>query len=415
MDFQRYKNLLQETWESKDFFKGDKIIWIVLVWLTAISIVIVYSSTGALAYRRAGGDTSHYFLRQMEFQAFGYFIIIGMLIFVKVSKYNKLANLFFISSMALVCLGLIFGRGGEGTGRTLPLGFFNFQPAEFAKVALILWVARLLANTQKDPRLLRIAFFKIMTGVGAICLLVSLANFSSAVLLFLTAFFMMFIGRIQWKFLVSVGILGGALIVIIYFTAPYLSEKLSIGRFATIRSRLEMMIHPNKSSEKGLTQKEFAMIAIHRGGVLGVGAGKSEISNFMPAAFNDFIYSIIIEEYGLVGGIVVLLLYLTFLTRGGIIIRKSSRAFPMFVATGAVTLILLQAIINMIVSSGLFVTGQPLPWISWGGTSQLFTAFTFGLLLSVSSETEQELKKKAESEFNSECGPSDEEMVLTKF
>jgi cell division protein FtsW len=135
----------------------------------------------------------------------------------------------------------------------------------------------------------------------------------------------------------------------------------------------------------------------------------------MPAAYNDFIYSIIIEEYGLIGGIIVPLLYLIFLTRGGIIIRKAKRAFPIFLATGAVTVIILQAIINMAVSSGAIpVTGQPLPWISWGGTSQLFTAFTFGLLLSVSSETDEETQAEVEQNFSPVGVLPDEDILLSK-
>ncbi len=403
-----------ETWDYKKYIKGDKIIWIVLIWLSAISLVIVYSSTGALAYRKNGGDTSHYFLRQLLLQGVGYIIIIGMLKFFKLSFYNKKANLIFIGSIIAVCLGLVFGRGGESTGRTLSLGILSIQPAEIAKVAIIIWIARLLAKTQKDPRLLRIAFFKIMTGVSLICLPIMLANFSSAALLFGTAVIMMFVGRVNVKYLGAVMLAGIGVVVLIYFTAPFLSEKLHIGRFQTIRNRIERKIHGDKDSVKGLTQDDFAMIAINRGGISGVGVGKSEISNFMPAAYNDFIYSIIIEEYGLPGGIIVLLLYIILFTRGGIIIGKCRHTFPMFLATGAVTLILLQALINMAVSSGVIVTGQPLPWISWGGSSQILTAVTFGLLLSVSYETDQESQPASETNLSSNEALQGEDVLMTK-
>jgi cell division protein FtsW len=403
------------TGEIKKYFKGDRIIWAVLVALTCISLLIVYSSTGALAYRQAGGNTTRYLLRQFLFQGAGYVAIIIMLNIVSVKKYNKWANGAYLVAIDFVCLGLVFGRGGEGTGRTLSMGFVSFQPAEIAKVAIILWVARLLANNQKDPRLLRIAFYKIMIGLGFICFLIMIANFSSAVLLFGTTVIMMFVGRVHWKYLASVMILGAGIIVLIYFAAPFLSDKLNFGRFQTIRNRIERKIHGEQVSEKGLTQDDFAMIAIHRGGIAGVGAGKSKISNFMPAAYNDFIYSIIIEEYGLIGGIAVPLLYIIFLTRGGIIIRRCNRTFPTFLATGAVTIIILQAVINMAVSSGAIpVTGQPLPWVSWGGTSQLFTAVTFGLLLSVSSENDQEAQKEIDSNSSMNVAVSDEDIVLTK-
>lgn len=404
-----------DTGELKKYIKGDRIIWAVLVALTCISLLIVYSSTGALAYRQAEGNTTHYILRQLIFQGIGYGAIIIMLNYIPVKLYNKLANAGYVVAIAFVLLGLAFGRGGEGTGRTLPLGFISFQPAEIAKVALILWVARLLANNQKDSRLLRLAFVKIIIGIGIICLLISMANFSSAVLLFSTALIMMFVGRIPVKYLALTMLAGIGFVMLIYFAAPLLPEKGNFGRIQTIRGRIDRHINGEKSSVKGLTQDDFAKIAIHMGGVTGVGAGKSKISNFMPAAYNDFIYSIIIEEYGLVGGIVVPLLYLIFLTRGGIIIRRCNRTFPTFLATGAVTIIILQAVINMAVSSGAIpVTGQPLPWVSWGGTSQVFTALTFGLLLSVSSENDEEVQKEVENNFNPDGVLPDEDILLTK-
>ena len=404
-----------DTGEFKKYIKGDRIIWAVLIALSCISLLIVYSSTGALAYRQANGNTTHYILRQILFQGAGYAAIIVMLNYVPVKLYNRFANAGYLIAIFFVLLGLAFGRGGEGTGRTLPLGFISFQPAEIAKVALVLWVARLLANNQKDPRLLRIAFVKIILGVGILCLLISLANFSSAVLLFSTTLIMMFVGRVPIKYLGFVILAGIGFVLMIYFAAPLLPEKGNFGRIQTVRNRIDRHIHGDKASEKGLTQDDFAKIAIHMGGIAGVGAGKSKISNFMPAAYNDFIYSIIIEEYGLAGGIIVPLLYLIFLTRGGIVIRRCNRTFPTFLATGAVTIIILQAIINMAVSAGAIpVTGQPLPWISWGGTSQVFTALTFGLLLSVSSETDQEAQKEVEDNFSPDGVLPDEDLVLVK-
>lgn len=403
------------TGELKKYIRGDRIIWAVLVALTCVSLLIVYSSTGALAYRQAQGDTSHYILRQLIFQCIGYGGIIIMTNHLPVRFYNRIANVAFIVAVIAVVAGLIFGRGGEATGRTLQLGVISFQPAEIAKVALILWVARLLAKSQKDTRLLRISFFKIISGMAILCGLISFANFSSAVLLFTTALIMMFVGRISVKYLLLLMLSGIVFVLLIYFATPYLPKGGNFGRVQTIRGRIDRHLHGDKASEKGLTQDDFAKIAIHMGGITGVGAGKSKISNFMPAAYNDFIYSIIIEEYGLIGGVVVPLLYLIFLTRGGIIIRKCTRTYPTFLATGAVTMIILQAIINMAVSAGAIpVTGQPLPWISWGGTSQIFTAFTFGLLLSVSAENDKENQKEAEENIQPEGALPEEEIEMTK-
>lgn len=404
-----------DTGELKKYIKGDRIIWMVLVALSCLSLLIVYSSTGALAYRQAGGNTTYYIIRQLIYQGIGYTAIIIMLNYVPVKFYNKIANFALLVAIAFVVLGLAIGRSGESTGRTLPLGFISFQPAELAKVALVMWVARMLAKSQKDSTQLRIAFIKIITGVGILCLLISMANFSSAVLLMGTTLIMMFVGRIPLRYIGLVFAGGIALVLIIYFAAPLLPEKGKFGRIQTVRARIERHIKGDKASEDGLTQADFAKVAIHRGGVLGVGAGKSYVSNFMSAAYNDFIYSIIVEEYGLIGGVGVPLLYLIFLTRGGIIVRRCTRTYPAFLATGAVAIIILQAMINMGVSSGaLPVTGQPLPWVSWGGTSQVFTALTFGLILSVSSETDEQAKQEVEENFHPEAVLADEDVLLTK-
>jgi cell division protein FtsW len=404
-----------DTGEFKKYIKGDRIIWMVLVALSCLSLLIVYSSTGALAYRQAGGNTTYYIIRQLIYQGVGYTAIIIMLNYIPVKFYNKIANFALLVSVAFVLLGLVIGRSGESTGRTLPLGFISFQPAELAKVAIVMWVARMLAKSQKDSAQLRMAFIKIILGVGVLCLLISMANFSSAVLLMGTTLIMMFVGRIPLRYIGLVFVGGIVLVLIIYFAAPLLPEHGKFGRIQTVRARIERHIKGDKASEEGLTQADFAKVAIHRGGVLGVGAGKSYVSNFMSAAYNDFIYSIIVEEYGLIGGVGVPLLYLIFLTRGGIIVRRCTRTYPAFLATGAVAIIILQAMINMGVSSGaLPVTGQPLPWVSWGGTSQVFTALTFGLILSVSSETDEQAKQEVEENFHPEAVLVDEDVLLTK-
>jgi len=165
--------------------------------------------------------------------------------------------------------------------------------------------------------------------------------------------------------------------------------------------------------EEGITQDEFAKIAIYNGGFIGVGAGKGDISNRMSAAYNDFVFAIIVEEYGLLGASIIVILYLVLLTRGLMIIKACKRTFPLYLATGAVTLILLQALVNMGVSSGAIpVTGQPLPWISWGGTSQIFTAIVFGFLLSISAENQSELLRQDTVERVDDEDYTDDDIVL---
>ena len=392
--------------------KGDRKVWMVIFVLSFISILVVYSSTGALAFRRANGNTTFYILRQLLFQMAGFMVILLMLKHLSVKIYNKFANLVLIVAMGSVVLGILIGRG---SGRTIPLGFISFQPAELAKVAVMMWVARILSHMGDSDEARRASFFKIMIGIAVLALLLVKVNFSSAVLVVATTFIMMFVAQIPMRYL-----LGTVLIVVTLFVSMFLIRKTipdviyDGSRLETVFNRVDRFISgSDPKQEDGITQDEFAKIAIYNGGFFGVGAGKGDISNRMSAAYNDFVFSIIVEEYGLIGAVVIMLLYLVLLTRGLMIIKTCKRTFPLYLATGAITMLLLQALVNMGVSSGAIpVTGQPLPWVSWGGTSQLFTAVIFGFLLSVSAENESEMMKQDTIEQNEDEDFLDEELLL---
>lgn len=387
-------------------------MWAVILVLSLISLLVVYSSTGALAFRRAGGNTSFYIFRQIIVQLLGLMVILLMLKNFSVKFYNKIANIALIAAMCFIVVGIAIGRG---SGRTIPLGFFSFQPAELAKVAIMMWVARILSQTGDAESAKTKSFFKIMLGMGVLAVLLMKVNFSSAVLIGSTAFIMMFVARIPLKYL-----LGSILAATVLLTSMFLVRK-SLPEFIYEGSRMETVFNridryitgTDPKREEGITQDEFAKIAIYNGGFFGVGAGKGDISNRMSAAYNDFVFAIIIEEYGLLGACIIVILYLVLLTRGLMIVKACKRTFPLYLATGAVTMILLQALVNMGVSSGAIpVTGQPLPWISWGGTSQIFTAIIFGFLLSISAENQSELQKQAEQEKEEEVDYSEEDIVL---
>jgi cell division protein FtsW len=383
--------------------------------MSFISILIVYSSTGALAFRRLNGNTTFYIFRQLLFQLGGFMIILLMLKHLSVKFYNKIANVVLMASMAFVVLGILIGRG---SGRTIPLGFISFQPAELAKVAVMMWVARILSHVGESDESKRAAFFKIMMGVSVLALLLIKVNFSSAVLVVSTAFIMMFVAQIPMKYL-----LGTVLIVMTIFVSMFLIRKTlpdviySGSRLETVFNRIDRYITgSDPKQDDGITQDEFAKIAIYNGGFFGVGAGKGDISNRMSAAYNDFVFAIIVEEYGLAGAVVIVLLYLVLLTRGLMIVKTCKRTFPLYLATGAIAMILLQALVNMGVSSGAIpVTGQPLPWISWGGTSQLFTAVIFGFMLSISAENQADMLKQepVEEEEDEDTDFLDEEILLS--
>jgi cell division protein FtsW len=307
---------------------------------------------------------------------------------------------------------------GRGSGRTIPLGPFSFQPAELAKVAVMMWVARILSATGESDQAKGKSFFMILGGIGILGFLLIKVNFSSAVLVMSTAFIMMFVARIPMKYLAGAILTVTILFVSLFLVRNNLPEIVYKGtRMETVFNRIDRYITgTDPKRNDGLTQDEFAKIAIYNGGFLGVGAGKGDISNRMSAAYNDFVFAIIVEEYGLAGAGIIIILYLILLTRGLMIVKACKRTFPLYLATGAVTMILLQALVNMGVSSGAIpVTGQPLPWISWGGTSQIFTAFIFGFLLSISAENQAELQKQDPVESREEDDFSEEDIILSNI
>jgi cell division protein FtsW len=371
------------------YFKGDRVIWIVLMFLSLLSLLIVYSATGALAYRVHGGNTMHYLIRQVFFIGAGLGVILLMVNVLPVKFYSIAANYLLYGSILLLMAAVVLKFAGvlKGTGRTFNLGIFSFQPAELAKIALILFTAKVLGKKQKTNQDLSAAFRKIMVFTALVCGLILLSNFSTSALIFATIISMMFVGRIPIRYMLLVFAAGVALLFAIYKLADFVPD--SVGRIHTIQGRIDRFIHGDPNSEQGVTQADYAKLAIYSGGIFGKGPGQSDVSNYMAAAYNDFIFAIIVEEYGLIFGAGVIFLYLIFFFRGIIIVRKSKRTFPAFVVIGLSLVMVYQAMINVGVSSGVLpVTGQPLPWISLGGTSLLFTSIAFGCILSVSHQNE---------------------------
>ncbi len=373
------------------YFKGDRVIWAILLLLSILSLLIVYSSTGALAYRVASGNTMHYLIRQIVFLGLGIIVIVFMVNVIPVKFYSIAANYLLYLSIGLLAFSVVMKGTGmiDGSGRTITFFGISFQPAEFAKISLILYSAKVLGKKQSTNKDLFQAFKKIILFTMVVCLLIFKSDFSTSALLFATIMTMMFIGRIPLKYLLSVVGAGIALIVLIYFTADLLPS--SFGRVHTIKGRIERFINGDPNEQKGITQADYAKLAIYSGGTFGRGPGNSDVSNYMAAAYNDFIFAIIVEEYGLIFGAGVIFLYLIFFYRGVVIVKRSTRTFPAFMVTGLTLILVYQAMINIGVSSGaLPVTGQPLPWVSLGGTSLLFTSIAFGCILSVSYQTQKD-------------------------
>lgn len=389
-------------------FKGDVTLWVILIFLSLISLVIVYSATGKLAYREADGNTMYYLIRQVVFILTGFGIMLFLVNVLPVTLYFKISPALigitiFTLILAIIQYKLTGSVDNKETSRSLNMPFFSFQPAELAKISLIMYAARLLSKAQRTEEELRMAFYWI-TGVSAVvCFLIFLSNFSTAALVFITILILMLIARVAFKYILSLVGAGVVAVILIYGAATAFPESIgSIGRVQTVKGRIDDFVKGDNDQAKGTTQADYARLAIFEGGVLGKGPGNSEVSNYMEAGYNDFIYAIFIEEYGFVGGAFLALLYLILLFRGVIIVRRCDRTFPAFMVTGLVLLMTFQAFINMAVSVGAVpVTGQPLPWVSMGGSSMLFTAASFGVILAVSANN-QKNKALAEQPEQSE-------------
>jgi cell division protein FtsW len=356
-----------------EHFKGDPIIWGIVILLSLFSILVVYSATGSLAYKYAGGNTELYLFKH------------SMLIFVSLGvmwaahripyrKYAIYARLGVIASIPLLMVTYLFGSNINEANRWITIPVINqaFQPSDLAKLALIAAIAGMLAKRQNNIKDFKSTFVPIIIAIGLICGLIAMANFSTAILLLITCLLIMFIGRVPVKYLgivVLVGVLG-------LTAAGFIGQ-----RGATLISRVEAFMDKDEIP----FQAEQSFIAIATGGVTGKGPGNSEQRNSLPHPYSDFIYAIIIEEYGMAGGFGVLFLYLALLYRGMRIVANSNKAFGGLLSAGLSFALVIQALVNMAVAVGLVpITGLPLPLLSMGGTSLVFTGISLGIILSVS-------------------------------
>ncbi len=367
--------------------RGDKVIWGVVIILSLFSLLAVYSSTTTLAYRFEHGNTEHYLFRHLGLLAFG-LVLMYAAHKIKYVYYARISMLLIFIAAPLLLYTLLFGEVRNEAARwtTLPGTSITFQPSDLAKLALIMYVASMLAKKQSNIKDLKAAFIPILTPILIICGLILPANLSTAVILFVTCIVLMFIGGVKFKYLLAlagIGIAGVALLVTILMVSPK-----SSGRLGTWQNRIENFGGKGDSDET--FQVDQAKIAIANGGFVGKLPGNSMQKNFLPNPFNDFIFAIIIEEYGVIGAITIILMYLILLFRGIRIAIKAPGNFGALLAIGVTISLIIQAFANMAVAVHLVpVTGQPLPLVSMGGTSIWFTSIAIGIILSVSKEMDE--------------------------
>lgn len=382
--------------------KGDKVIWIVVMLLCIFSLLAVYSSTGTLAYRKQGGNTEYYLFKHFLILLFG-LLLMYLTHLVKYTYYSRISQIGLLLTVPLLLITLVSGTNLNEANRwlTVPIINLTFQSSDVAKLFLIMYLARVLSKKQEEIQRFRSGFLPVIVPAVIICGLILPANFSTAAILFVTCIVIMFIGRISLKYIFALGGLGIASIILIFFLAKAAPDLFPRG--GTWISRVDHFLNKDEADADANYQVEQSKIAIVSGGILGKSPGKSTQRNFLPHPYSDFIFAIIIEEYGIVGGAFVVLLYAILFFRVVRITTKCQGNFGAFLAIGIGFSLVFQALINMAVAVHLFpVTGQTLPLISMGGTSIWFTSISLGIILSVSRRIEIETMGGTEVEILSD-------------
>ncbi len=382
--------------------KGDRVIWGIVVILTLVSLLVVYSSTGSLAYKYSK-STESYLFKQFAF------IIMGVMVIyfahrVNYTFYSRLAKLLYLISIPLLIYTYFFGAKINDGSRWIMLPVINmtFQTSDFAKLALFMFLSRQLSRKQPMIKDFKKGFIPIITPVVIICLLIAPANLSTAMLVGATSILLMFIGRVSTKHILATIAFASIPVIFLFAVSLKYYDKannrpkelpavFSVGRVQTWIGRVQTFVYgANEVNSEKLYQTNQAKIAIAKGGFFGKGPGNSEQRNFLPHSYSDFIYAIIIEEYGLFGAAFMVFIYLLFLYRCIRLYRKCPYAFGAFLALALSFMLVIQALANMGVAVNAFPnTGVTLPLVSMGGSSFLFTCLSIGIILSVARNVEQ--------------------------
>lgn len=372
-----------------NYLKGDKVVWAIMFLLSLLSILVVYSAVVTLAHKFQQGKSEFYLIKQFLFVCIGFFVAY-LVHKIKYTIFSRISQIGFLVCIPLLIYTLIKGVSAGEAARwiEIPGLKLTFQSSDLAKLVLIIYVARIIALRGKSLTTLADVLKQLILPVAIICALILPANFSTAAILFFNCIMLMFFGGINYKILLKImGICilcGTILLSWIWFSPGTFPSK----RAFTWKARIENFVSGDTETNY---QSEQAKIAIATGGIIGKGPGNSTQRAFLPQASSDFIYAIIIEEYGLLIGFGLLFLYMILLFRGIKILRDNDKPFGGLMAIGLTFSLVFQAMVNMAVAVNLFpVTGQPLPLISMGGTSMIFTMITLGIILSVSKTSNEE-------------------------
>lgn len=371
--------------KTRNLFQGDKVIWVVVAILTFISLLTVYSASESVANRSYNGNNAFVLLRHAVMLLLGLACMFGASR-INYKMYSKLLLLLFWIAIPLLIYTLFFGKNLNHAQRVIGIAGVTFQTSDLAKIALIGFLARVLTLRRDELDDFKELGIRVMLPILVIVGLIFPENFSTAAMLFATCIVMMFLSKVKMKYIfgfIGIIMLAGGIFMLVSFAFA------KDNRSTTWVNRIERFF--SSSEEEADDTANFQVmqskIAIAGGGLIGKSPGKSTQRNVLPHPYSDFIYAIVLEEYGLIGGIFVLALYLILLYRATRIILRAPQSFGGLLAMGLAFSLVMQAMVNMGVAVGLFpVTGQPLPFISMGGTSLLFTGLSIGIIISVTRE-----------------------------
>lgn len=367
----------------KGLFGGDKVIWMIAVILALISLLAVYSASESVANIKYHGNNAFVLLRHAMMLLFGLIVMFGASL-INYKKYSRLLLLLFWISIPLLVYTLAFGKNLNAAQRVIGIGGITFQTSDLAKIALVGFLARVLTLHRDSLDNFKELAIRVMLPITVIVGLIFPENFSTAALLFMTCLVMMFLSKVKMKYILSfvgVIVMAGSIFMLVSFAFS------KDNRSATWLYRIERFFSSDGENKEENFQATQSQIAIASGGLFGKSPGKSTQRNVLPQSYSDYIYAIIVEESGLIGGVLVLALYLILMHRVTRIMIRAPQSFGALLAVGLAFSLVLQALVNMGVAVGLLpVTGQPLPFVSRGGTSMLFTGLALGIIISVTKE-----------------------------
>lgn len=371
----------------KSMIRGDRTIWFFVVMLAGVGIVEVYSCTSMIAYKFQGGDTFHYPLRHIAYVIMG-FIMMCLFSWIPYKRYAKIADGFLWLCVGLLVLTLITGTATNDAKRwfTIPLIGLSFQTSDFAKLALVIYLSKMLALAQVEPENRKLCFGKSLMAIVFVCGFVFPANFSTAMLIGVSSLGMLVLGNFPRKWIWA--LIGLAIVLIIMFVLVVKGFGMS-SRFDTWISRIETFFAGGGFNRD--FQSEQSLVAIGLGGINGAGIGSGIQNNSLPHPYSDFIFATIAHEIGVWGVLGVIICYMVIFYKCVQIVKKVPTLFPALLVMGFLMNIMLQTLVNMLVAIGLMpVTGQPLPFVSMGGSSIVSTGIALGIILNISRYANQQ-------------------------